>query len=52
MHQVWYERNTTLLLKFNQATEHGLRGVGLWALNYLDHGSWKYIPNNKNKAIH
>lgn len=52
VHQVWYERNTTLILKYNQAAEHGLLGVGMWALNYLDHGSWAYIPHIKNKAIH
>jgi spore germination protein YaaH len=33
-YQVWHEDATSLGLKFDLALEHGLRGVGMWALGY------------------
>ena len=32
--QVWYDDPQSLALKYNLAVEHGLKGVGMWALGY------------------
>jgi spore germination protein YaaH len=33
-HQVWYDDAESLGLKYQLAQDHGLQGVGMWALNY------------------
>lgn len=33
-HQVWFDNATSLGLKYDLALDHGLQGVGMWALNY------------------
>lgn len=33
-HQVWYDDAESLGLKYQLAEDHGLQGVGMWALNY------------------
>ncbi|MEC7841470.1 MAG: glycosyl hydrolase family 18 protein [Candidatus Latescibacterota bacterium] len=35
--QVWHDDPASLGLKFDLALEHGLRGVGMWALGYESH---------------
>lgn len=33
-HQVWFDNDVSLGLKFQLAQDHDYRGVGMWALNY------------------
>lgn len=49
-HQIWYERGDTLAVKYELASQFGLRGVGMWCLNYMDKSMWQYVPNYKKSA--
>jgi hypothetical protein len=37
-HQIWFDDEATLSVKYGLAASRGLRGVGVWAVNYLPYG--------------
>jgi spore germination protein YaaH len=49
-HQVWYEDNQSLALKYQYIKEQGIQGIGFWALGYEGQNSsiwYTFIPQSE-----